>query len=386
MDEDKERSGETMKTTMMDNIYDQPRALQHTFESSDAFCKPWCSFLKTHESKKIYILGSGTSYHAALGICTYIQTFMKMECDVCIPTVFARYECIDSCHQYKSKEIVVIGISQSGTSLSTIAAMQHAQRQGYHTICLTENMNSLITQYCEVVLPLLCGQEGIPIETRGYSVTILTGLLMALYGAYTMHKMDKEMHAQLCKEINTSLPFLSIIIHESDQWQKRNRESLLRMSKGSICGYGTNYYSAMEAALKLYETFHQPVFGYEMTEMMHGYEMAFDQNQYVYMIAGAGDEVLFLDTYRSFLDELCVQQFVITCENTTVRKQDLKFSVCPSSLLDMITYVIPFQVLAARNCEMIGYDTSIYPHQRKSFSHQRDGGGRICISQKSYNI
>ena len=105
--------------------------------------------------------------------------------------------------------------------------------------------------------------------------------------------------------------------------------------------------------------------------MIHGYEMAFDQNQYLFLIAGKGEELTSLEKYRTFFDELGCHQYLITTESIELREQDLQFSVCPDKLLDPITYVIPFQIFAARACEAIGYDTSVYPHKRKSFSHQR---------------
>lgn len=372
MDAFEEGSDDIMKTTMIKNIYDQPRALRTTFEKREVFCKPWCNFLSAQSIKTVYVLGSGTSYHAALVIREYIQQFMQMPCIVSIPTVFLRYEVMDACHQYKKDEILVIGISQSGTSLSTVNAIRHAKQLGYQTLCLTEDTHSFITEYSDVIVPLLCGREGIPIETRGYSVTVLTGLLMALAAAKLTDKLGLEDYFHLLYQLEASLPLFDTVITKSDAWQNNNKERLLRMTKGAVCGYGYNYMSAKEASLKVYETFHQPIYGYEMEEMIHGYEMAFDEEQYVYMMAGKGEELLSLNKFRNFLDDIGVQQFVITCEDIDIREHDLKIDVDIPSVLDPITYVLPFQVLAARNCEMIGYDTSVYPHHKKSFSHKRD--------------
>lgn len=372
MDRNEEGSGGILTTTMIENIYDQPRALNQTFEKRDTFCKPWCAFLDMHRIKMIYLVGSGTSYHAALVIRTYIQKFMYTVCNVSIPTVFTRYEILDPHYQYNNEEILVIGISQSGTSFSTVNAMKHAKQCGYRTLCITEDIHSMITQHCDAVLPLWCGKEGIPIETRGYSVTILTGLLMALAAGKHTDKLSLEEYFQLLYQVEDALALFGVVIKESDAWQRQNKECLLRMRKGAICGYGYNYISAKEASLKVYETFHQPIYGYEMEEMIHGYEMAFDENQYVFIMAGKGVELSTLSKYRTFLDELRVQQFVITCEEMSIREHDLSIRVNIPSILDPITYVLPFQVLAARNCEMTGYDTSIYPHRIKSFSHKRD--------------
>lgn len=360
-----------MKPTMISNIYDQEKTLRYVMRHSEAICEPWCRFVQQQDIKQIYVIGSGTSYHAALVFQMYFRHFLHIDCQAMIPSILRQEEVIDPAHQYTPAQILVLGISQSGTSYSTVQALKQAQKQGYHTTALSQDTSSMIAAYADCLLPLLCEKEGIPIETRGYSVTILTGLLMALSAAVMTQQLTKEEDSRLRESIMTCIAMIPQIIEASERWYQQQQRELLHMRKAAICGSGFAHICALEASLKLYETFHQPVQGFAMEEMIHGYEMAFDQDQYIFYIAQNTTDKALLPTYLTFFDELHCHQFVIT-DTPTKRTQDLVLPACPNALLAPILYILPFQILAARNCEAIGYDTGRYPHPRKSFSHNRE--------------
>lgn len=358
--------------TMINYIKDQPRALQATFEKKNEFCEMMISLFQQNAIKKVYLVGSGTSFHASMAIKQYFEEFINVEATVCIPTVFTNYEKLNNNGIYKNNEILVIAISQSGTSLSTIHALQRANNEGCITVALTENLDSLITKETNHVVHLTCGKELIPIETRGYTVTVLTGLLWAIEIANALHLISNSLYQEKLKDIQLSINQLPQVLESSEQWYETNKVDLLQMQKGAIAGYGINYVTALEATLKLYETYHKPISGFELEEMIHGFEMAFDQNQFIFMIASDGKELSRIPIFRDFLGDLTSHIYVFTCEDIAIEKHDLILPIKCMNEMTPITYIIPFQILAARNCENIGYDTSKYPHQRRSFSHKRD--------------
>lgn len=360
------------KATMIGYIYDQPRALRAVFAKRDELCAPFCNLLKNHTIKRIYLTGSGTSYHAAQLMKMYFETYLHIETSVSIPTVFTRYETIDPGRQYQKNEILVLAISQSGTSLSSIEAIRHARKQGCITAALSENLTSLITKEAAYVFHLDCGKEEIPIETRGYTVTVLTALLYALLGAEALHQIHSEDLRQILDDIEQGLAQLEQVLEASEAWYQKNKLALIRVPHASIAGYGYHYITAQEACLKLYETYHQPMSAHELEELIHGYEMAFDGTHYIFMIVAKGPEFANIEKFRNFFDDLTPHHFVISMEEQRYRDHDLYLHVTMCNELTPIALILPFQLMAARNCEAIGYDTSVYPHPRRSFSHKRD--------------
>ena len=182
---------EIMETpSMIGYIQDQGRALKATFENRAVYCNPFCQIFQERDIRKIYLLGSGTSYNAATAIKQYLEMYLPVEAEVMIPKVFTNPAKINRNCIYNQDEILVVGISQSGTSVSTIEAMKKAKQEGYYTVAITEATESLITREVDRVVKLTCGKEEIPVETRGYSVTLLQGYLTALEVAHSRKKLD----------------------------------------------------------------------------------------------------------------------------------------------------------------------------------------------------
>ena len=283
---------EIMETpSMIGYIQDQGRALKATFENRAVYCNPFCQIFQERDIRKIYLLGSGTSYNAATAIKQYLEMYLPVEAEVMIPTVFTNHAKINRNCIYNQDEILVVGISQSGTSVSTIEAMKKAKQEGYYTVAITEATESLITKEVDRVVKLTCGKEEIPVETRGYSVTLLQGYLTALEVAHSRKKLDDTDFELRITRTAEFLEHYPEIMEQTEKWYLANQKELLNMRKGCVAAYGLNYCTAIEAELKLFETFKHPVRGYEMEEMIHGPQMAFDEDTYVFLVASEEKEL-----------------------------------------------------------------------------------------------
>lgn len=361
------------KPTMVGYILDQGRALRQSFAQRACFVNPMVELFQQHDIRKIYFLGSGTSYHASLSFKNWFEQFIPVEAEVVIPTVFTHYTQINNNQIYTPEQILVVGISQSGTSVSTVEAMRNAKSEGYLTVALTEALSSLITREVDVVVPLTCGKEEIPIETRGYIITLLTGYLWAVEIAGALGRLNSIQLQQKLDDAQTMLAHFDELTAEVQLWIDRNQPELLNMERGHIAAYGTHYPTALEGVLKMYETFHKPLSAYELEELIHGPQMAFDEKTYLYFIASNEFErsriPLFLDWIKE--NEVTEHVFVFYHDQQTTSPKDLHFHSPIAQDLSPLAFVVPFQLMAARNCEAIGYDTSVYPPKRRAFAHKK---------------
>ena len=98
--------------SMIGYIQDQGRALKATFENRAVYCNPFCQIFQERDIRKIYLLGSGTSYNAATAIKQYLEMYLPVEAEVMIPTVFTNHAKINRNCIYNQDEILVVGISQ----------------------------------------------------------------------------------------------------------------------------------------------------------------------------------------------------------------------------------------------------------------------------------
>ena len=147
------------KPSMINYILDQPRALRATWEIRNLYCNPFKEVFTKNNIKLVYFLGSGTSYHASIAAAEYFEKYVGVDAVAMIPTQFTNYEKINNNGVYAKEEILVVGISQSGTSVSTINAVKKANGSGYLTLAITDALDSLITKETDHVVKLTCGVE-----------------------------------------------------------------------------------------------------------------------------------------------------------------------------------------------------------------------------------
>ena len=349
----------------------QGRALLETFETRDVFGGPIGELFGNRDIRKVYILGSGTSYHASLAAKHYFEKYLQVEVEVSIPTAFTNYTRLNVNGKYRDDELLVIGISQSGTSVSTIDAMKKAKAAGIFTVAITEAMDSLITNEVDLVVKLTCGKELIPVETRGYTVTVLQMYLTAVEAARRTGKLKPVDYDKLMREAKETLLAYDDMLALTERWYERHQAELLAMKHGVIASYGVNTCTALEGVLKMYETFKQPLNAYEIEEMIHGPQMGLGADDYIFLVAS--DEVEFerVPLFTRFFRENRVTDhvFVFTNREMELGEKDLFYPYSFSADLSPLVFTLPFQVTAARNCIACGIDTSVRPVNRKAFAH-----------------
>ena len=357
--------------SMINYILDQPRALRSTWEIKDLYCDPFKGVFKNSNIKLVYFLGSGTRYHASIAAAEYFEKYLCVDAMAMIPTQFTNYERINNNGVYSKEEILVVGISQSGTSVSTINAVKKANSSGYLTLAITDALDSLITKETKNVVKLTCGVEEIPVETRGYSVTVFQMFVTAIEIAEEKGSISLSDYEKLCKEVEHFLDVYPSALNDVENWYIKNQAELLKMTKGHIASYGVNTCTMYEGVLKLYETFKKPLSAYEIEELIHGPNMAFDEDSYIYIVAGKEKEFeripLFTNYFKS--NEITEHVFVISNGDREYGEKDCHINVDILEDLTPLIYTLVFQITAARNCIAIGVDTSKRPPRRRAFAH-----------------
>lgn len=355
---------ETVK--VLDYVYDQPRALREAYNNREVFLSPLREFFKNNEIKKVFFFGSGTSYNVSILAAHYFKQLAKTETVGYYPTVFTNYEEADLTGTLLPEEILFIGISQSGTSYSTIDVMKHAKSKGYQTIALTENLNSEITKHVDTVIHLLCGKELLPPETRGYTVSALTVYLFALEVGYTKGVLNTETYNKHLEETQELFENFETVIEESRNWYETHKTQIINSDRIIVAGYGVDYASTLEAQLKIGEMLRYPCFGYEIEEYIHGHAMAITPRHTILLIGSDEKEWDRMLLIRERLLKYTQRVHVITYkELDNVHPRDLKFSVKTNKYLGPIMFTIPIQMIAVKGAEDTGIDTRIHPFNEK---------------------
>lgn len=353
-----------MEPTVLGYMHEQPTRLKYVFDNRDVFVNPFVEVFKTKKIKKVIFFGSGTSYNVSHLATYYFKHIANIAAEAQYPTVFKNYEKADWTNTLKAEEILFVGISQSGTSVSTCEVMKWAKENGYNTLAITGNLNSEITKHIDTKVHLLVGDELLPPETKGYTVSVLSVYLWALECAKVLNAISEEEYKKALQETEALVNDFETVVQEAEAWYDRNKVTIVNSDRIYALGYGIDYATALEAQLKIGEMLRLPIMGYEIVEYSHGPTMALNKRQTLFMIGS--DEVEFeqMLEFRKAFKVYSDRVHVVTCKELDVcDERDLVFSVKTNKYLAPLMYTVPFQFVAAKGAKDIGIDTAINPFE-----------------------
>lgn len=363
-----------MKQTVLGNIKSQPEVLQRVFAERATFVDPFVREIKEHQIRKVIFFGSGTSYNVSQIAAYYFKHLVRLPAEAQYPTVFKYYEQPDWTGSIDPGQILFVGISQSGTSVSTCEVMEYGKQLGCRTLVITGDLESRITEFADVVTHLLVGPELTPPETKGYTVSVLSVYLWALATAHELNALSAGEYDELIAEAESFVVDFQRVLDEAVDWYERNKTSILQSDRLFVLGYGVDYGSMLEAMLKVGEMLRIPTIGFEIEEFSHGPTMGLRPNQTIFMIgsdeAEFGRMLVFRDAYKRYTPRVHV---VSMRDLPDADGRDLVFSHRVSKYLAPLAYTVPFQFVAAQGAKDIYIDTSVNPFQ-ESLAHYADEG------------
>lgn len=360
--------------SMYGYIKDTGHALRNALAERATFCDPFVELMTTHDFKRVYFVGSGTSYNASIYISTLMQRYARVEASAAFPTRFDERDVATS-GAYGPEQVLVVGVSQSGTSVSTIDVMRRAHEAGFYALALTDVMDSPVTESADSAIRLLTGKEEVHVETRGYQVSLFEGYLLAIAAGHALGTIDDAGYAQRLADAERLAEGYDGFVAQADAWYDAHAKELMAITRGFVCTYGINACTAEEAELKLNETYHKPVRGYELEEMIHGPHYALDESNYTFFVAPDGPGIERVPSFLAWYEENRVTEHVFVITNGDHAGEFGERSICFEGQiapeLTPLVMVIPLQIMACRNCINAGIDTRYRPANRTSFAHLR---------------
>ncbi|VYU58809.1 SIS domain-containing protein [Clostridium tertium] len=340
---------------MLDYINETQQSCINIIKNRKEVTNKISTVLSDKKINRIVLVASGSSFNAMNSVKFFIEEYLKVEVVIVVPYMFEHYD------NSFNENSIVIGVSQSGRSTSTINAMKLAKKKGLITFVITLNTKSEITKYVDNVIDLGCGVETVEYVTKGYTATVLNMMLIALEGALARGSITEEEYSELLKQIELTVLGMHNIIDRSEEFFKNNKDDFKDAERLMVIGYGSNYGTALEGALKIGETVRIPATGYEVEEFMHGPYLELTDKHLVIFIDSNGrvkDRILHLNNYINMVTE---KAYLIS--NTSQGKIDKEIIVDfeGNEFINPLELAIPFQVFAYRMCEARGIDLTVEP-------------------------
>ena len=347
------------KHFMLKEIFEQPRAIIDTFrgrllpsEGGVCFEDITLSEEKLQQFKKIVIVACGTSWHAGLIGKFLIEECCRIPVEVDLGSEFRyRDPIID-------KDILVIGISQSGETADTLAAMKEAASKGAHLLAICNVVGSSIVRMADGIIYTHAGPEVGVASTKAFTTQLVALYMFTIYMGRMRNQISK---GTACKMIDDliHLPHLLERVLKGDKYIKEIAQKYVNANDFLYLGRGIYYPIALEGALKLKEISYIHAEGYPAGEMKHGPIALVDENMPVIILSVRGK------TYEKVMgniEEVLARggRVIAVCEegDPEVHKKNHDVLIVPKAppLLVPVVLTIPLQLLAYHIAVLRGTD------------------------------
>ncbi len=258
------------KHFMQKEIFEQPQALSNTLlnrlpiENSEPIQLDLPFTTEQLRSfNRISIVACGTSWHAGLVGKFYLEQLARIGVDIDYASEF-RYR-----NPIVAPGTLAIGITQSGETADTLAALKEAASRGARTLVICNVQGSTATRQAEATLLTHAGPEIGVASTKAFTTQLSVLLLLAMRLGEAKGTLDPMLRAELIQALR-ELPALLERINSLEpriaKWAQDWREArdFLYLARGPL------YPIALEGALKLKEISYIHAEGYPAGEMKHG--------------------------------------------------------------------------------------------------------------------
>ena len=280
-DELAEKSG--FETFMLKEIFEQPDAVKETLgdrvrHGHLVLESLGLSDQELRDLRRIVVLACGTAYHSGVVGRYIIEEWARIPVEPDIASEW-RYR-----NPVIGPDTLVIGISQSGETADTIAAMRLAREKGARTLAITNMMGSQMTREVDSVLYTRCGMEIGVAASKTFTGQVALLSLIALKLAEVRETLPPDEIEFILDELYALPTKMTAFLegcHPIDEIAERHYQEPFFLYLGRHIGLPV----ALEGALKLKEISYIPTEAYSAGEMKHGPIALLDEETPVVVVA-----------------------------------------------------------------------------------------------------
>lgn len=337
-------------TFMLKEIHEQPAALRDTIgdrlrpEGEIDLPGLGLDDAALGRVERVHIVACGTSFHAGLVGRYLIEDWAQVPVHVEVASEYRYRTCL------AGPGDLVIGITQSGETADTLAAMRVARERGAHVVALTNIMGSQAVRDADGVLYTRAGLEIGVAATKTHTAQVVALALLALKLGRARHVLSAAGAADLGDELHRVPDLVQEYLDSDDAAyalvvgaKYADRPFFLYL--GRHVGMPVSY----EGALKLKEISYVPTEAYPAGEMKHGPIALLDDGSPVVVVATDGHV---FDKVVSNIQEVRARGAEVIAvatqgnEEIAEHADDVMFVPRTPPLLASVLAVVPLQLFA----------------------------------------
>ena len=323
---------------MLKEIHEQPVVAGEMLRllNNSPYVERFLEGLTATGDRPIYLVGTGTSYHACLLGAYYFNQIAGRTAVPVLALEFAERHG----HSVGPNDTAVF-VSQSGETKDVLNAVKVMRQRGGRVQGVLNVLGSSLAHTSDVFLPLACGYEISVPATK----TFVNQTVLFLYLAYRLAGRNTT-------ELDALPGILAHTIEFTDEAARQVAAYLNPWRALHYLGYGISHPIALEAALKLKEITYAHCEGMFSSEFKHGTLSAVSDGYPVLFITAPGDEMMMVN----HVNEVTVRggrTFAIAAEHPALRSNVHDYLVIP----DCDRFQAP--ILLTLPAQLVAYHMSV---------------------------
>jgi glucosamine--fructose-6-phosphate aminotransferase (isomerizing) len=294
-------------------------------------------------ARRIVIVACGTAYHAGLIGRYAIEEWARLPVEIDIASEY----------RYRNPVVgpgdLVVGVSQSGETADTLAAMRLARERGATVLAITNTRGSQATREADGVLYTRAGLEIGVAATKTFTCQVAVLYLLGLRLAELRGTLEPERITELVGELKRLPHSIDELIEDCRARTEVIAETCWEAEFFLYIGRHVGLPVALEGALKLKEISYISTDAYAAGEMKHGPIALLDEATPVVCVATSSPvlEKLVSNIQEARARGAYVIAVATAGENVVEPHADATLSVPATDwMLQPILAVIPLQLLA----------------------------------------
>jgi glutamine---fructose-6-phosphate transaminase (isomerizing) len=333
---------------MLDEIREQPSVLEAALREELGTFRQLCARFEKERPRFIVLAARGTSDNAAQFGRYLIEITTGIPVSLAAPSVFTLYRA-----ELDFREVLYVGLSQSGESTDVNTCIRRARELGAVTLGITNNPEGALARTAERVALLHAGAESSVAATKTWVAQLMGMYLLAW-----------SLGAELTLEQIRRLPDYAAAALALEPQLADRAQRYVFAEKAIVVGRGFNYSNALEFALKLMETCYVMADSFSSADFLHGPIAIAERGIPAFAFAPPGPTWPGISETLARLASAGSSPMVITDQRNTeacahrpaivVPAPDGCEPALPVDTLTPIPYAVPAQLLAAHIAEQKG--------------------------------
>ena len=344
---------------MAREIDQQSELLQELWDTEEEWTKPFVELCKTHNFKRLLFVGNGSPYYAGCALRFAAEHLLKVNAESVPAAIFNNHATFDASGSIDPSEMLLVCPAETGHSKGQVDAARKARALGIPVVCTTLNPTGVLARECDVVLAKPGGPEYAVASTKNQTMALFLVLCCFVEGGYAQGNITEEEYKSLREALAAVPQNVGRTVELSRAWFEANEQRLMNAPAFFLIGYGSNYGTVQEGALKFYETHERPTYVFELEETLHGpFRALHSDDVCLFLAAEAGEERDRMLRLAEAAEPYCKNRVLIQNEKLDAVGDALPIATSDVPYVDVIEYLIPMQVIAERMSDRLGIDLS----------------------------